>query len=499
MPSKRKKKSASDRVVKSSQRAPAKVKKGASRPRTMKTSSAPAPSSQAAADFVTFRDPKLSVWQSVVDEVAAQQVANAAVPKAATRRMASAPPQVNHESIRALPAAKAATAAVSQIDAARELHSGNPKGLRAAAPGFVDQQVICSKLGLELAWARLTHNTHEVERLSNELQFNSACDKRFITDCVEKYLQYLVTNQGTIPYRSGGDYILDVNVSRKATIALFGDWGTGTAAAVELMKQIGRKKPNVAIHLGDVYYSGTKSEIQMSFLDICKPILGDIPLFSLAGNHDMYSGGTGYYSLVDQLHQRASYFCFRNADWQFVAMDTGYNDSVPFTAFSNVTSVTPTEAEWLTTQIKDGASKDLRTCLLSHHQPFSAFEPIGGGYVNEKLLAQFDEVLDDIDIWLWGHEHRLDIYGPFRRVKRGRCLGCSAVPVFVDDGYFTPKDPSIPLLLDTTHGNKPVMLGKDGSIYNLAYAIMTLNGKKARIDYYESSDEAKPLFTERIE
>ena len=44
----------------------------------------------------------------------------------------------------------------------------------------------------------------------------------------------------------------------------------------------------------------------------------------------MYSGGEGYYWLVDELSQKASYFCIRNSDWQFVAMDTGYNDFSPF-------------------------------------------------------------------------------------------------------------------------------------------------------------------------
>ena len=45
----------------------------------------------------------------------------------------------------------------------------------------------------------------------------------------------------------------------------------------------------------------------------------------------MYSGGDGYYWLIDQIGQQSSYFCLQNNDWQFIAMDTGHNDHNPLT------------------------------------------------------------------------------------------------------------------------------------------------------------------------
>src|SRR5579862_313846 len=42
-------------------------------------------------------------------------------------------------------------------------------------------------------------------------------------------------------------------------------------------------------------------------------ILGpQAPIFSLCENHDMYSGGGGYYWLIDKAGQGAGYFCLRN-------------------------------------------------------------------------------------------------------------------------------------------------------------------------------------------
>src|SRR5262249_35655520 len=144
-----------------------------------------------------------------------------------------------------------------------------------------------------------------------------------------------------------------------------------------------------------------------------------------------------------QLGQQASYFCLRNDAWQFLAMDTGYNDFNPFTVSSHVTSLTEIEANWHLEKIQQAGGR--KTVLLSHHQLFSAYEPIGGEAVNPNLLATFKDCLGNVAIWFWGHEHRLDIYAPYLGLQRGRCLGCSAIPVFVENNYFKPKF-DVPLL-----------------------------------------------------
>jgi hypothetical protein len=209
----------------------------------------------------------------------------------------------------------------------------------------------------------------------------------------------------------------------------------------------------------------------------------------------MYSGGAGYYGLVDQLEQQASYFCLRNAAWQFLAMDTGYNDFDPLSVKSNVTSLTPTEAEWHRTKIAQAGGR--KTVLLSHHPLFSAFEPIGGEAVNGDLLAVFGQVLPQVAAWFWGHEHRLGVYAPHLGLQRGRCLGCSAIPVFVVEDPMKPEFP-VPLLEDPPGSGHTVRLGVNGDIYNRAYAILKLDGPNANVSYYQDSDEGRPLFSESI-
>ena len=78
-------------------------------------------------------------------------------------------------------------------------------------------------------------------------------------------------------------------------MAIVGDWGTGQDAAKLVLRQIANKKPDVVIHLGDIYYAGTAFEMSSYFLKIWQQILNlgekldRIPTFTLAGNHDMYS------------------------------------------------------------------------------------------------------------------------------------------------------------------------------------------------------------------
>lgn len=221
--------------------------------------------------------------------------------------------------------------------------------------------------------------------------------------------------------------------------------GTGDEVAINLLQQVASLKAQVLIHLGDVYYAGTNNEEQGNFLDICRKLLGtSVPIFSLCGKHDMYSGGQGYYWLVDQLGQQASYFCLQNESWQFLAMDTGHNDHNPLTVATNMTGLVKdgiwAEEDWLLDKIN--LAKDRKTVLLSHHQLFSPFGAVGSvdgkSYAyNPNLRATFQAVMDKVAFWFWGHEHTLAIFDPYMGLQRGRCIGASAVPVFTDQQSYT--------------------------------------------------------------
>jgi hypothetical protein len=111
----------------------------------------------------------------------------------------------------------------------------------------------------------------------------------------------------------------------RQTVALFSDWGTGEETARRVMRQIKLQNPTHAVHLGDVYYSGTEKEIQRRFLDIIDaegPSPTTCTYLALNSNHEMYSGGHAYFELTlkTRFQQEASYFNLRNAHWQLIGL-----------------------------------------------------------------------------------------------------------------------------------------------------------------------------------
>jgi len=143
-----------------------------------------------------------------------------------------------------------------------------------------------------------------------------------------------------------------------------------------ILKQIARKSPDCVIHLGDVYYSGTDFEMQNYFYNYWSDILDlhNNPQreYFLPSGQSRYVFWRGpYYHLLDQLGQGASYFCLRNKNWQFLAMDTGYHDH-DLTGNMPPTYLEDSEIKWLEHKVANAQGR--KTVLLSHHQLFSAFE-----------------------------------------------------------------------------------------------------------------------------
>lgn len=368
---------------------------------------------------------------------------------------------------------------------------------QGADPGVADAEALrCVTLAHDLLTAAAADNYEEVARLKSELAF-STCDPRW----VETITEYVTHTSDPIPYIRAavlGNTVL--SMKNAATVAIVGDWGTGTDIAIAVLNEIAAHKPDVLIHLGDVYYSGTEDEVAANFWKPIKTALPDATVLTLCGNHDVYSGGQGYYGLIRSLGQPASFFCLRSPDqrWQFCAMDTGLHDRDPLEMATNLTYIEPDEEDYLTARIAEFPGQ---TILLSHHQPFSALEQIGpaqadGSFkaVNPKLAASFMRFAlaapGRIAAWFWGHEHAFSVYDAYIGLNKGRCLGHGAVPVFVD----APPNPVVakiaypPELMD-------IPLGNDGDTYKHGYAIVRLDTGAAR--YYQTG-VADPLFIEII-
>ncbi|HXH61570.1 MAG TPA: metallophosphoesterase, partial [Fimbriimonadaceae bacterium] len=119
---------------------------------------------------------------------------------------------------------------------------------------------------------------------------------------------------------------IDPNTHPTLKIAMMGDWGTGSYKDGNLSNspsqlvaaQIANQNPDIVVHLGDVYYSGTATEEQNNLLN-CWP-KGTLGNFTLNSNHEMYDGGNAYYSTVlthslFSAQNGTSYFAINYGDW----------------------------------------------------------------------------------------------------------------------------------------------------------------------------------------
>jgi hypothetical protein len=206
-------------------------------------------------------------------------------------------------------------------------------------------------------------------------------------------------------------------------IALLGDWGTGLYGASPCAQSITADAAgyDLLLHLGDVYYSGLQEEIQERFLDLW-PHNGSAISRSLNGNHEMYTGGHGYFEfLLPKLQQASSYFAFQNDFWTLIALDTAYNQDIG----GEEGNLDQPQVDWLTKII--AAAGDRKIALFGHHQPFSQLDPNQG----PKLIAALQPFLEArrISAWYWGHEHRCVLYDPHPTYGfQGRCVGHGGFP-----------------------------------------------------------------------
>lgn len=432
--------------------------------------------------FTTVRNPLLSVFQSAA---------------AAFARLA--------------PLAPGSTSGHPMVQGASQLVAASQDGATADAPalgtrhspvGYAEHgSVGCAELGLRYFEALVSGSVPQRQQAEDRFRFGR-CDPLWAKVLVD-YAGTLTTDGTPRPvpyvrYRSLSDFVLPAPSSR-LRLVLISDWGTGTQTARQVAALAARQRPDVVIHLGDIYYSGTKEECAAHFLEPMRAAMPDAALFTLCGNHDVYSGGTGYYGLLQQIGQPASYFCLRSPDdtWQVLAADTGLNDRDPLDEAGALTRIDPLEERWHADKLRGFPGQ---TILLSHHQPFSAFAQIGPASprnpVNPNLIATHGRLAREgrIDAWFWGHEHRLRLYAPYRGIGAGRNIGYGAVPIQAAPSPLLP----LPDLADPPGLAASPVLDVVNGAETHGFAVLDLGGGAIEASYYALTRPEAPIWRESI-
>lgn len=241
---------------------------------------------------------------------------------------------------------------------------------------------------------------------------------------------------GKAPYPAGTPQT--IVLPPNATIALLADWGGDNPAARHIASVAKRQNPNIAIHLGDIYYGGIASECE-TFLQLWPlqtnlnyPEIGIPPGSSLAlnGNHEMYSGGEAYFNLVlKAFGQPQPFFCLENNHWRLIGLDSAYNDGRLKPSGPN----DPMNAQWNWLVEILSRNDGKKNILLTHHQPVSAHTPefddsqqLRGDLAT--LLAMDGVGPNAVFGWFFGHEHRCAIYKDAELAFNARLVGNGCIP-----------------------------------------------------------------------
>jgi hypothetical protein len=341
---------------------------------------------------------------------------------------------------------------------------------------------------------------HFVELLVHERRFGPE-DPNWVIKIAEQMLQHLA--RGNHPFNPEPAVHEIADDSRFVVV---GDWGTGLPRAQliarEMQAQVaaglaaGRQVH--VIHLGDIYYSGTPSEDERHVLRYWpvtpEQAAAGVTSWSLNGNHDMYSGGFGYFqTLLADPRFRAqhspdgaatSYFRLTSPSWEFVGLDTAWQHKV-FT--ENAQAVLEEPQAGFVERV--AAESDRKLVLFSHHQLVSVYDTED---IGEELKDRLSSVLDSrrVTAWWWGHEHRSMAFKPSGGVQFPRCLGHGGVPVIQTHGEHDPiPEPGLweDRTVDVADGQRWAKFG---------FAVLDLNGPQIDVSYIDQS--GTPLRTEHI-
>lgn len=393
-----------------------------------------------------------------------------------------------------------------------------------------------------------------------------AADAGWLNEFLGTLETYLGPALGTHHYRrvpwhplSGYDHAFSVSElprvkGRPLVVGVLADWANGAAGSHFVLQELAKQNPDIVVHLGDTYYSGTTREARDFFLAPMIDTFGkDVPIFQVPGNHDYYSGGEGFFDVTDHLgYQKASFFALRGEQWQIIGIDTGLLDSFQLSGLlshderanrATMTFLPSDQEHWVLEQIRKGKQLGLKTIMMSHHQFFSRRESLGyangaikelstlpdrlhGVYetnafrtksddlpghlpadvapaVNTRLLSQFPpDALASVAAFYWGHEHSSTIFEPYAGIRRGRLVGNGCIPVAVDYDIYAVN----PATNSSYWGGPPKVvegsrIGRGKDFWNLGFATIALDGGTAHAKYFEieqTTDEAAPFAAARV-
>lgn len=230
----------------------------------------------------------------------------------------------------------------------------------------------------------------------------------------------------------------------KVRLGLLGDWGAededaGCSVAGSTKKLLEAMNCDYLFHLGDACYAGSggapylpaKAETN-KLISLWPQHAGGGRSFILNSDHEMYSGGNGYFpvalgSEIFRHQNKTSYFALTFGKWLILGLDSAYHASAAALYTNGVLG--EQQNAWIRELRRSmGGFDGKKILVLTHHE--------GLNLRGDRLAGLFKEVADAIgrapDVWYWGHLRTGIAYSNAsaagRLGTRARCVGHSAAP-----------------------------------------------------------------------
>ncbi len=299
----------------------------------------------------------------------------------------------------------------------------------------------------------LARIVHFIEGLLHPVRYGPE-DVEWVTEIAKAMLDRLAEGNHPFNPRPAHHQIAD-----NARVVVVGDWGSGLRRAQEVSAHMAEEvaaalaegREAHVIHLGDVYYSGTRGEYKRNVLApkmwpvSAEQARAGVTSWALNGNHDMYGGAYGFFETMlsdgrfaaqhSEDGKPTSFFRLTSPSWDLVGLDTAWSSDV--LSLGEFGVLEDPQADFVG---KVAAESERKLMLLSHHQLFSVYDR-DSAEVGKELRKKLAPTLDaGVDAWLWGHEHRCVGYEAHQGVRFGRCIGHGGVPTVMD----TPEDAKVP-------------------------------------------------------
>lgn len=276
----------------------------------------------------------------------------------------------------------------------------------------------------------------------------------------------------------------------KTKVALFSDFGTGLYHSRYIADFIASSGVSHAFHLGDVYYAGKPDEVSDYFQKPLENLVANAGLWTIAGNHDYYSGGLPFFSSMDERRnaaptrhmQEGSYFSLETQRFRVIGLDVEYHSSG---------RLKETDLKrWFQSAVVDAKQKGQTIILLTSNEPFS----INSGHTSSLYndVSQLVPV-SDIDLWFWGNTHYGAFFGPSAKFPGySSCIGHGGYPYKRLNARALATD-VVPYMWAETETRFPKWTGVRQDMGNNGFVLMDLDDtdRSIRLEYRDWTNDLR--------